>query len=103
QRWMKRLALSQAEVLTTYCMTAIAISMSSVGMIRYFLPVLTAPSYFATPENEYALFNRYLPDWLVVSDPAAVVDSYRGSATGVVPWDAWLLPLGVWTVFFLLF
>jgi hypothetical protein len=103
QRWMKRLALSQAEVLTTYCMTAIAISMSSVGMIRYFLPVLTAPSYFATPENEYALFNRYLPDWLVVSDPAAVADSYRGSSTGVVPWDAWLIPLGVWTVFFVLF
>ena len=103
QRWMKRLALSQAELLTTYCMTAIAISMSSVGMIRYFLPVLTAPFYFATPENEYALFNRYLPDWLVVSDRAAVLDSYRGSATGIVPWEAWLVPLGVWTVFFVLF
>ncbi len=103
RRWARRLALSQAEMITIYSMVAIAISMSSVGMIRYFLPVLTAPFYFATPENEYHLFQQYLPDWFVVKDRLAIVESYKGSMDGAVPWGAWILPLAAWTLFFVLF
>lgn len=102
-RWLRPLALSDGEVLTVYTMVAISVSMSSVGMIRYFLPVLTAPFYFATPENEYHLFNRYLPKWMAVQDRVAIWESYEGSIDGAVPWGAWLLPLAMWTLFFILF
>ena len=101
KRFIKKASLSTAEVIVVYNMVAIAISMSSIGMIRYFLPVLTAPFYFATPENEYNMFNKYLPDWFVVSDPRAIKESYEGSIDGSVPWGAWLVPLAVWTVFFI--
>lgn len=96
-----RISLSWPEIMVTYNLVAIAISMSSIGMVRYFLPVLTAPFYFATPENEYDMFNRYLPDWFVVSDKKAIRESYEGSIDGLVPWSEWLVPLIVWTIFFI--
>ena len=101
KRFIKKASLSVAEVIVIYNLVAIAISMSSIGMIRYFLPVLTAPFYFATPENEYDMFNKFLPDWFVVNDSRAIRESYEGSMDGSVPWGAWLLPLVIWTVFFI--
>ena len=97
---VRKLSLSGAEIIVVYNMVTIAISMSSIGMVRYFLPVLTAPFYFATPENEYAMFNKYLPHWFVVSDPKAIKESYEGSVDGSVPWGAWMTPLLIWTAFF---
>jgi hypothetical protein len=101
RRFIRKLSLSGAEIIVVYNMVTIAISMSSIGMIRYFLPVLTAPFYFATPENEYAVFSKHLPDWFVVSDTRAIKESYEGSIDGAVPWGSWIVPLLVWTLFFI--
>ncbi len=101
KRLIRKISLSAAEIMVTYNIVTIAISMSSIGMVRYFLPVLTAPFYFATPENEYHMFNKYLPDWFVVSDSRAIKESYEGSVDGSVPWGAWLVPLLIWSVFFI--
>ena len=101
RRCARVLSFSQPEIIVVYCTVGIAVSMSSVGMLRYFLPVLTAPFYYATPENEYALFNQYLPSWLVVSDKSAILQSYEGGdSNGSVPWGAWLTPLLAWTLMF---
>jgi len=102
KRLIKKASLSSAEIIVVYNLVIIAVSMSSIGMIRYFLPVLTAPFYFATPENEYHIFNKYLPDWFVVSDTRAIKESYEGSVSGSVPWGEWLIPLAVWTAFFII-
>jgi len=102
RRFVKFLSLSQAEIIVVCSIVAIAISMSSIGMVRYFLPVLTAPFYFATPENEYALFNQYLPSWFVVTDKGALIDSYEGVGMNAsVPWGAWATPLILWTLMFI--
>ncbi|MFC1718781.1 DUF6785 family protein [Candidatus Poribacteria bacterium] len=101
RRLIRKISLSAAEVIVTYNLVTIAVSMSSIGMVRYFLPVLTAPFYFATPENEYNIFNKHLPDWFVVSDSRALKESYEGSLDGSVPWGAWIVPLLVWTAFFI--
>ena len=103
RRFAKILILSQAEIIVVYCTVAIAISMSSIGMVRYFLPVLTAPFYYATPENEYTLFNQYLPNWFVVTDKSAIVGSYEGAESTGVPWGAWAIPLAAWTLMFVAF
>jgi len=100
-RFAKFLSLSKGEIIVVYSLVTIAISMSSIGMIRYFLPVLTAPFYYATLENEYHLFNKYLPDWFVVSNKQAIWESYEGSTGGAVPWLSWILPLAVWSIFFI--
>ena len=101
KRFIRKLSLSAAEIIVIYNVVIIAISMSSIGMIRYFLPVLTAPFYFATPENEYHMFNKHLPDWFVVSDARAIKESYEGSVDGSVPWGAWAVPILIWSVFFI--
>jgi len=102
RRFVKFLSLSQGEIIVVYSMVAISVSMSSIGMVRYFLPVLTAPFYYATPENEYSLFNQYLPSWFVVTDKQAILYSYEGvGSSGTVPWGVWVLPLGLWTLMFI--
>ena len=101
-RFVKVLSLSQAEIIVVYSTVAIAISMSSIGMVRYFLPVLTAPFYFATPENEFVLFNQHLPHWFVVTNKRAILESYEGGGVSAfVPWNAWILPLTLWTLLFI--
>jgi len=100
KRFVKWFSLSQAEMIVVYSFVAIAVSMSSIGMVRYFLPVLTAPFYYATPENEFHLFNQYLPKWFVVTDKEAIWESYTNSIDGAIPWGSWVLPLTLWTLFF---
>ena len=51
RRFASFLSLSQAEIIVIYSTISIVISMSSVGMVRYFLPVLTAPFYYASLEK----------------------------------------------------
>lgn len=102
KRIFRKLALSAAEIMVVYTMVTIAISMSSIGMIRYFLPVLTAPFYFATPENEYNIFNKHIPDWFAVNNTRAIKESYEGSIDGSVPWGAWIVPLLIWSAFFII-
>ena len=94
--------LSRAETLVIYSVVAIAISMSSVGMVRYFLPVLTAPFYYATPENEFAFFTQYLPHWMVVTDQKAIIGAYEGIGRNApIPWLAWITPLALWSSLFI--
>lgn len=94
--------LSRAETLVIYSVVAIAISMSSVGMVRYFLPVLTAPFYYATPENEFAFFAQYLPHWMVVTDQKAIIGAYEGIGRNApIPWLAWITPLALWSSLFI--
>ena len=65
--------------------------MSSVGMVRYFLPVLTAPFYYATPENEFGFLAQHLPSWMVVTDQKAIIGAYEGiGRNSPVPWSAWI-------------
>ena len=102
RRFASFLSLSQAEIIVIYSTVAIAISMSSIGMVRCFFPVLTAPFYYASLENEYVLFNQYLPDWFVIANKKAIIDSYEGIGDGtLVPWGDWITPLFFWTLMFI--
>ena len=95
-------ALSRAEIIVIYSVVAIAISMSSVGMVRYFLPVLTAPFYYATPENEFGFLAQHLPSWMVVTDQKAIIGAYEGiGRNSPVPWSAWITPLMLWSLLFI--
>jgi len=97
-------ALSSAEFITIWCMMLGASGIASTGVMRYLLPKLIIPYYFASPENEWAdLFHQYIPDWLVVKDKHAITYFYEGLG-GPIPWSAWMIPLFVWiSIFFLLY
>ncbi len=87
--------------LLVYAFLCIAVSMSSVGVVRQLLPQLTVPFYFAGPDNNYTQVQDDIPAWLAPKDPAAIRGMYEGTEDGAVIWGPWILPLIVWTVFIL--
>ena len=90
------------ELATVWIMSTVAISLSSWGLTAFLIPLLSSPSYFATPENEWeALLMPYLPRWSIVWDKKAARGFWEGSLFSAVPipWDAWIRPLLFWSGF----
>ena len=96
--------LTTSELVTIWCIMAAASGIPSTGMMRHALRPLVAYQYFATSENDWlALFHQYIPDWRVVRDVNAIKSFYEGISEGEqIPWEAWIIPLGVWTVYVLI-
>lgn len=97
-------ALSFYEMIMVFAMGWIASTIPDQAMTKYLLVVITAPFYFASPENSWeSIFFPYLPDWLVLSDRSAARVFYEGLQSGQsIPWAAWLSPLFWWGSFILI-
>lgn len=93
--------MSQQQVMLVYIFLCIAVTMPSVGVVRMLFPNTTALYYFASPENDFARFQQYIPSWMVPHDPEVIRQMYEGSPEEKVPWGAWVLPLTFWTLFYL--
>ena len=62
----KSLALTSPELKTVYIMMTIACAMITMGLTAQLLPILTAPFYYALPENSWAeLLHPHIKSWLV--------------------------------------
>jgi len=92
--------MSQQQVMLVYIFLCVAVTMPSVGVIRMLFPNTTAAFYFASPENDFARFQQYVPDWMAPHDPEVIRQMYEGSSDERVPWRAWLVPLAAWTFFY---
>lgn len=90
---------SRAELLAVFLFVAIASSMMGVGVMRFLLALITAPFYF--PIRGKLSTQAALPDWVAPRDAEVIRRLYESSPTGQVPWEAWLVPMAVWTGFFL--
>lgn len=101
RRVWSKLDLTQANVLLVYVFLCIAVTCTSVGVVRLLMPSLTAAQYFASPENNLSKIQDHIPDWLGPSEPEAVREMYEGADQGKIPWGPWIVPLVVWTVFLL--
>lgn len=89
---------STAELIVIWCMLIVVAAIPYSGLIRYLFPLIPAPTYFATPENEWnELLVRHLNDWLILKDKVAVETFYTGGQS--VPWAAWTKPLIAWSAF----
>ncbi len=94
-------AFAAGEILTVWAMVAVAAGIPSSGLMRYLLPHIVAPHYYATRTNHWeGLFLAHLPPYLFVSDPEAVRCFFEGLHRGQpIPWGAWAVPLCWWGVF----
>jgi len=92
--------MSQQQVMLVYIFLCVAVTMPSVGVVRMLFPNTTALFYFASPENDFARFQQYVPSWLVPHDPEVIRQMYEGSPTETVPLRPWLVPLASWTFFY---
>ena len=107
RRLRPRLALSPADLITAYIMMVVACAIPTMGVTGQVLPLISAPYYYATPENKWEeLIQTHMPAWVSPrgSETGArlITDFFEGSTTGVgVPWGAWLPALGVWVPFLL--
>ena len=90
--------LSASELLVICCMGMVAALMQGEWLSGYFLGVITAPAYFATPENRWGeLLLERMPAWSIVADRTATIGFYESlHRGGAIPWDAWVAPLFWW-------
>jgi Family of unknown function (DUF6785)/Domain of unknown function (DUF6784) len=94
-------ALTRNELVMVYVLTAASTVIVSSGGIHFLVPTLTAPWYFATPENHWAEFQPYIPKWFSPRSDEVIKAYYDGQAA--VPWASWAGPLVVWFGFVVVF
>jgi len=103
RRLSQRFRLSRADIFLVYVFLSVATPMASVGVVRLFFPCLTTVFYFATPENDFAKLQQFVPGWAVPHDPELLRQMFEGAPNEQVPWHQWLVPLVIWSVFIMAF
>lgn len=101
RRISKRWALTRTEILSIYVFLTVSTSMAGCGIIRFFINTIPVLFYFETPENDFASYQRFMPNWMVPHNKEVIRQLYEGSATGAVPWQPWIVPIAAWLLFFL--
>jgi hypothetical protein len=90
-----------AETIAVWAMITVASGIPSSGLMRYLVPHIIAPRYYATPENGWdrTVLPR-LPKYLWISDEASARWFFEGLPGGqALPWGQWLTPMLAWSVF----
>ena len=98
----RSLAFTRAELAVIYVMMMVACTIPTVGLMCYLPSLLTAPFYYATPENDWAsIIQPHIRTWLI-PDPATAKAFFEGLPKGVpIPWGVWIKPMFAWGIFFL--
>ena len=98
-RMWPRLALARGELLTIFTMLWVVGALPQWGWSDYWIAIIGAPFYMATPENQWSdLLFPYLP-WRVFPDSSPrVLDTFwMGLPQGAaVPWDGWVGAIIQW-------
>lgn len=95
-------ALTSAEMLVVYTMTAIGASLAGLDFVPTLVMSMSYPFRFATPENRWeSQIFPYIPRWLTVSDLVALKPFYEGHSSlySEGHWLVWLKPLAWWLAF----
>jgi hypothetical protein len=100
-RLRSALRLRPSELLIVFTISTITTSVGGHGMVAYLIPMLPAPRYYATPENNWDTLFEHVPRWLTVNDPAAVEAFYEANGTlySIDTLRAWAVPLSFWLLF----
>ena len=97
-----RFALSVTELRGVYMMLVAACAIPTMGYSAQLLPIITAPFYFATPENNWTkLIQPHIKPWLTPQSNLGIKYFYEGlpSWEDGMPWAIWIKPLPVWGSF----
>ena len=95
-------ALTQGELLTSYIMISLGVTVAAHDMLQMLVPTMPHAYWFATPENRWEQVTQpHLPPWLVVSDVRALQGYYEGRSSILLPanYRPWLAPLFWWGTF----
>ncbi|MCX5642399.1 MAG: hypothetical protein NTY10_04110 [Candidatus Omnitrophica bacterium] len=96
-----KVSFSATELLVIYTMVLVTASVAEMGLGCQFLPILAAPSYYATPQNQWAeLILPHIKPWMMPKDISVTAPFFEGLPKGApIPWGAWALPIFSWGIF----
>jgi len=99
QRLRGRSFLSARELGVVYILIMVTSGIPSSGLLRYLIPTLPTPYYFAGMGNQWErLIWGHIPPWLGVSGAPANW-FFEGMPEGAsLPWGAWWTPLSRWLI-----
>ncbi|KPK66047.1 MAG: hypothetical protein AMK73_01160 [Planctomycetes bacterium SM23_32] len=99
-----RLALRPGELIVVTAMMLIGGAITTMGLVGYLIPNISAPYYLATPSNAWrtTLWPALKP-WMSPLDPdggtSAITKFFNGVGAGEpIPWAPWVRPLLLWSV-----
>ncbi|MDP6040181.1 MAG: hypothetical protein QGG64_16645, partial [Candidatus Latescibacteria bacterium] len=97
--WPK-MALSGTELLVIYSMSWISGVITASGWAIYWAPIISSPTYYASPENQWSAVLFDVLPWQMMPQTSEEIirPFYEGlPPDGNIPWLAWLTPLYWWT------
>jgi len=98
-----RWSLSRQGLVLVFCMIWLGGTMPAAAFSGLFVGAIAAPYYYATPENQWGTyFIEHLPAWAMPSNEGGAMQwFFEGAPEGAaVPWEAWMVPLFWWGLFF---
>jgi hypothetical protein len=100
RRGAPRVAFSQGEMLTLYTMLAISTGLAGLDGVGILSQMIPHGAWFG-PSQHWEPFLKSFPNWLVVSDRAALRGHYLGASTFYRPaiLRVWIVPMLAWTSF----
>ena len=99
------LALNREELITVFVMLNQSSALVGHSMLQILPSTMAAPFGLSTPENEWIqLFSQHIPTWLLISDAHALEDYIKGGKSEsslyiAGHFNAWLIPVLIWSVF----
>jgi len=99
QRLRGRAFLSARELSVVYILIMVTSGIPSSGLLRYLIPTLPSPYYFAGMGNQWErLIWGHIPQWMGLSG-APGSWFFEGLPEGAsLPWGAWWIPLSRWLI-----
>ena len=97
----RSLAFDAWELVIIFSMGMVAAIFPSLGIIGFLLSYISAPFYYASPENFWAQWmSTTMPRWLAPSDTGLAVEwLFNGLPRGEeIPWGVWVTPLFWWGI-----
>jgi len=101
----KKLALKTGELVLVTAMMLVGGAVTTMGLVGYLVPNISAPYYFATPSNQWQeKLWPALAGWMSPLDKgggtSAIDRFYGGLKPGEpIPWAPWIKPLLCWAIF----
>lgn len=98
--WWRLNPLGNKELALIYAILACTVGIATMGLVQFLVTTLLAPFWFASPENRWEEFWRYIPHWVAPRDSELVRGFFLGGLNfwdGI--WRAWLPAVFLWGFF----